>query len=262
MYISFDPADHHSNIEIIDNYIRNNYTGSTKRYYRNEIELNDLSINPDTVMFKNNVIRNDNPVVTSSGTNGASFFLLQGGNACFDSNHFMNTVTTDTAAISDIGSTIIWCSEKGGTATMRNNTSHNIKQLARVMSNNQIHYFSLNATNNYFQGDTKIYCDYSHIDTLNLNFYKNTFMSKNMNFFLQEFASYGNVIFNNNLVRVNQGYGQLMTHWSTTPTSSMRFNTLHVNKNIFYGIANIDNLLLNITNVGTRVVSGNVYITK
>lgn len=261
MYISFEPADNHKNIEIYNNYIRNNYTGSTKRYYRNEIELHDLSNNPDTVLFKNNVFRNDNPVVTTFGTNGAAFFLLQGGNVCFDSNHFMNTVTTDTAATSDIGSTIIWCSEKGGSATMRNNTSHNIKHLANVMSNNQIHYFSLNATNNYFQGDTRIYCDHSHIDTLDLNFYKNTFISKDMNFFLQEFASYGNVVFNHNLVRVDQDYGQLMTHWSATPTSSMRFNTLEVKKNLFYGINSIDDLLVNITNVGTRVVNGNVFIT-
>lgn len=261
MYISFEPADNHSNIEINDNYIRNNYSGSTKRYYRNEIELNDLSHNPDTIMFKNNIIRNDNPVVTNMGTNGAVFFLLQGGNVCLDGNHFMNTVTADTAAISDIGSTIIWCSEKGGKATMRNNTSQNIKLLAQVMSNNQIHYFSLKATNNYFHGDTRIYCDYSHIDTLDLSFVKNTFISNNMNFFLQEFASYGNLTFNENLVRVNQGFGQLMTHWSSTPTSSMRFNTLRVRKNFFFGISSIDNLLVNITNVGSRIVIGNVFIT-
>lgn len=262
MYISFDPADSHSNIDFSNNYICNNYIGSISRYYRNEIEVNDLSHHPDTIMFKNNIIRNDNPVLTPSGTNGAAFFLLQGGNVCFDGNHFKNTVTTDTAATTDIGSTIIWCGEKGGTATMRNNTSQNIKVLARIMSNKQIHHFTLNASNNYFQGDTRIYCDHNHIDTLDLCFVKNTFIAKDMNFFLQEFASQGNLIFNENMVKVKQGYGQLMTHWDTMPTSNMRFDTLHVRKNFFYGILNLDNLLLNITNVGQRTVDDNLYITQ
>lgn len=52
----------------------------------------------------------------------------------------------------------------------------------------------------------------------------------------------------------------------TTPVemnaSSMRFNTLEVKKNLFYGINSINDLLVNITNVGTRVVSGNVFIKQ
>ena len=90
--------------------------------------------------------------------------------------------------------------------------------------------------------------------------FRNTFFSSNMNFFLQEFATEGALVFKNNEVHAQNG--QLMTHWSSTPTSAMRFNTLEVTGNTFYGTKGEKDVLRNITNVKHRDVSGNIYYQR
>ena len=78
-----------------------------------------------------------------------------------------------------------------------------------------------------------------------------------MNFFLQEFATEGALVFKNNEVHAQNG--QLMTHWSSTPTSAMRFHTLEETGNTFYGTKGEKEVLRNITNVQHKDVSGNIY---
>ncbi|MBQ7205127.1 MAG: hypothetical protein IJS04_04710, partial [Muribaculaceae bacterium] len=102
------------------------------------------------------------------------------------------------------------------------------------------------------------YCNV--IDTLDLVFNNNLFVSNDMNFFLQEFASHGSLTFDYNNVYVKTSGGKLMTHWSSNPTSSMRFTDLEVKNNLFRGVKSIDNLLINITNVDNRIVEGNLCI--
>lgn len=146
----------------------------------------------------------------------------------------------------------------GGDVTLRNNMSRNLKHLARVAAGNGISKFKLNATGNTFHGDTKIYCDV--IDTLNIDFRKNLFISNNMTFFLQEFATTGSLVFNENNVFVETNGGKLMAHWNSNPTSSMRFNRLEVRNNLLRGINSTENMLKYITNVGDSIVSGNICI--
>ena len=258
MYVAFNDVDTFSNVQINNNIFIDNYVGSVTRYYRNEIEVSDLSSHNDTVFFSNNVFRNYNPVINSSGTNGAAYFLLQGGKVCLDSNIFQNTVTSDTATNNDIGVTLVWCGEHGGDIILKNNICLNLKHLARVSAGNGISKFKITADDNMFQGDTRIYCNV--IDTLDLSFNKNLFISNDMNFFLQEFASTGSVVFNDNNVFVKTSGGKLMTHWTSNPTSSMHFSILEVKNNLFRGVSSIDNLLKYITNVSNRTVEGNINI--
>lgn len=106
----------------------------------------------------------------------------------------------------------------------------------------------------------RLYCN--AIDTLDLVFNNNLIITPNMDFFLQEFASTGSVVFNNNNVFVTTNYGKLMTHWNSNPTSSYHFNTLEVKNNLFRGVTSIDNMLKYITNVTYRDVSGNMCISN
>jgi hypothetical protein len=258
MYVAFNPVDTFSNVHFSNNTFIDNYFGSIKRYYRNEIDVNDLSSHLDTVFFSNNIFKNDNPVVNPSGDTGAAFFLVRGGKICLDGNIFQNNVLSDTAAFTSIGVVLVWCGEEGGDVTMKNNLCQNIKMLARVAAGNGISKFKINADKNVFQGDTKIYC--SAVDTLDVNFKKNMFVSDNMNFFLQEFASTGSVVFNENMVYVKTNGGQLMTHWTSAPTSSMHFEVLEVKKNMLRGINNMNDMLSNITNVSSRTVVGNIFM--
>ena len=106
------------------------------------------------------------------------------------------------------------------------------------------------------RGTVTAYCNV--IDTLDLVFNNNLFVSNDMNFFLQEFASHGSLTFDYNNVYVKTSGGKLMTHWSSNPTSSMRFTDLEVKNNLFRGVKSIDNLLINITNVDNRIIKTRV----
>ena len=256
--IRFNDGDSFSNVEFNNNIFTDNYIGSIKRYYRNDIEVYGNPLHPDTVFFRNNIFTNYNPVVNAYNSNGAAFFLVEGSQICLDSNILANYVTSDTATTSEIGVTLVWCGVAGGDVTLRNNMSRNLKHLARVAAGNGISKFKLNATGNTFHGDTKIYCDV--IDTLNIDFRKNLFISNNMTFFLQEFATTGSLVFNENNVFVETNGGKLMAHWNSNPTSSMRFNRLEVRNNLLRGINSTENMLKYITNVGDSIVSGNICI--
>ncbi len=258
MYVAFNQMDSYNDVQFNNNSFIDNYIGSVTRYYRNEVEVNDLSSDPDTVFFNENIFINKNPVVNPTGDSGAAFFLLSGGKVCLDGNLFQNTVTTDTAANVDIGVALVWCGEQGGEISLRNNMTQNLKQLARISAGNGIQKFKITANNNTFHGDTRLYCNV--IDTLDLVFNKNLFISNDMNFFLQEFASIGSLEFNYNNVYVKTSGGKLMTHWTSAPTSSMHFTDLTVKNNLFRGVNSIDNLLIKITNVGNRTVEGNLCI--
>jgi hypothetical protein len=80
-----------------------------------------------------------------------------------------------------------------------------------------------------------------------------------MSFFLQEFAPRGQLIFNNNVVTVKPGNGQLMTHWGKTSTDQMRFERLEVRGNVFKGVKNEQTMLKNFTNTRKRKVSSNKF---
>jgi hypothetical protein len=115
---------------------------------------------------------------------------------------------------------------------------------------------TINADSNVFTGDTRIYC--RNVKTVDLNFVGNTFNSTTSNFFLQEFAQQGSLVFDGNMVNT-PGNGQLMTHWDNNDKAARRFNKLQVRNNVFTGVDGERTLLQPITNVRSRSVAGNVY---
>ena len=68
------------------------------------------------------------------------------------------------------------------------------------------------------------------------------------------------IIIEGNNVFVKTNGGQLMAHWNSAPTSTMRFNRLEVRNNLLRGVNSTENMLKNITNVGYRLVNGNICI--
>ena len=255
MYISFDPADVHSDIYVNGNTIINAALKKNDKYYRQDIEVNDLSSGQDTIYIANNTVKNSNPVMNKYDSNGYSFLLMQGGNVCLDGNKIVSTIETDRSTGKSTGVQLVWAGAKGGIVTMRNNVRNGLKYLSTVGAGSGTPSFTLNATNNFFSGDTRIYCD--KITQLHLNFTNNTFESSNANFFLQEFASKGTLVFNNNVVTVSEGGGRLMTHWNKNSLKSMRFDRLEVKNNTFKGVKTEADLLKNMTNVGKRQIKSN-----
>ena len=255
IYVSFDPADIHSGIYVNGNTIINSALNKDGKYYRQDIEVNDLSHGQDTIYITNNTVKNSNPVMNKYDSNGYSFLLMPGGNVCLDGNRIVSTVKTDRSTGKSIGVQLVWAGASGGIVTMRNNVFKGLKYISTVGAGSGTPSFTLNATNNYFSGDTRIYCD--KISQLNLNFTNNTFESNNANFFLQEFASRGTLVFNNNVVTVNAEGGRLMTHWNKNSLKSMRFDRLEVKNNTFKGVNTESDLLKYMTNVGKRQVKSN-----
>ena len=257
LYVSFAPADQHSDIYIEGNAIINSNLKMSDKYYRQDIEVNDESKNQDTIFITGNTVQNSNPVMNKYNTNGYSFLLMQGGHVCLDGNKIINTAMTDPSTGKSTGVQLVWAGAKGGTVTMRNNVCKGLKNISTVGAGGGTPLFTLNATNNYFSGDTRIYCD--KITQLHLNFTNNTFESNNANFFLQEFASKGTLVFNNNQVTVSSGGGKLMTHWAKTSLNSMRFDRLEVRNNSFQGVKSETDLFKNMTNIGKRQVKNNRF---
>ena len=257
MYISFDPADSHEGFYIENNTIENGFVKSNEPYYRQDIEVNDLSNSRDTIRIVNNKVKNKNVVLTKSGSHAYSFLLVQGGNVDMRGNQIVNEATVNPINGKSTGVQLVWCGAEGGTVTMRDNVCKGIQYISTVGAGDGTKKFTLNAYNNYFEGDTRIYCH--KIDDLDLNFTGNTLVSNDMNFFLQEFAPKGTLVFNYNKVTVKPGGGQLMTHWSKTSTNSMKFNRLEVIGNVFKGVKNEQVMLKNFTNTRKRKVSSNKF---
>ena len=152
----------------------------------------------------------------------------------------------------------MWCGAEGGDITLRDNVFKGLYYIGYFSSSKGCEHAKFNAQNNYFSGDTRIYCN--NIKRFDINFTHNTLVSDNMNFFLQEFADRGTVVFNSNVVTVKDGNGELMTHWAKGATSAMRFDRLEVTNNVMKGVKGEAQLLKNITNVKKRSLKSNSYM--
>ena len=257
MYIGFDPADEHHDIYIENNEIVNNDIGRNYSYYHKDIEVHDLSSCRDTIYIVNNSIRNKALILNSHGETGYMFMQTRGGIVKVDGNRIVNEVTRNRTNGKPYGMQLVWCQFEGGDVTLTNNVCKGLGYLAYVGGGEGTPLFTLNARNNYFEGDTRVY---SHkIKEMNLNFTRNTFKSSNTNFFLQEFAPKGSVVFNNNEVTVSSGDGRFMTHWSKASTNTMQFNRLEVKNNVFHGVKSERDMFKNVTKVKKRVVNSNSY---
>ena len=255
MFVCFDPADIHEEIYIENNQIINEAINSNERYYRQDIEVQDLSSCGETIHIVGNNVRNKNLVLSPFGTQGYSFLLIQGGVVDLKGNRVINEVVKNPVDGKSTGMQFVWSGAKGGSVTMRDNVCKGLMCVAYVGGGDGTPLFTLNASNNYFEGDTRVY---SHkIKELHLYFTGNTFKSSSMNFFLQEFASRGTVVFNNNDVTVSGGGGQFMTHWGTNSTRDYRFDRMEVRNNVFRGVGSEKEMFKNVTNVKKRNVKTN-----
>lgn len=255
MYIGFDPADEHSDIYIEGNEIINGALSRDYKFYHKDIEVHDLSNCGDTIRLNGNRVINRALVLNSGGSTGYMFLQTRGGVVKMENNSIVNEVKRAMKDGNPYGLQLVWCQEEGGDVTMTGNVCKGLNYLAYVGGGEGTPLFTVKATNNYFEGNTRIY---SHkIKEMNLEFTGNTFMSNSPSFFLQEFAPRGTVVFNYNDVTVTTGGGQLMTHWGSNDTRSMRFERLEMKGNKFKGVKNESDLLRNVTNVRKRKVSSN-----
>ena len=256
IYIGFDPADTHENIRIENNQIINSAIKRDYIFTHHDIDVEDFSSCTDTIAIVNNTVKNSNVVINSEGSSGYTFLHALGATVLVQGNIVTNTATVNPNNGKTAGVRVLSCGTEGGDITMRDNVFKGVNYVGHFNSSKPCKFASFTATNNHFEGDTRIYCH--NIEELNLTFTHNTLVSNNMNFFLQEFAKQGKLVFNYNKVTVKPGGGMLMTHWDKkTSTNAMRFNLLEVKGNTFKGVKSERELLQNMTNTRKRKVSSN-----
>ena len=259
IHFQFDTKDRHSDFVIHDNEFISNNVKSGETFYRMDIDVWDLSTQQDTIVVRNNTMTNKYAIMNPYNGSGYTFLLVRSGNLLLDGNKVNNLISTGPNRKS-YGVNLLWCGKEGGTVTLRNNVCKGLARIATLESGNGIGQFSLTAFNNYFQGRTTIYC--KKIDRLDLDFRNNTFDCNHDYFFLEDFASKGNVIFNNNKVTVTTRNGQFMAHYGNASTSSMRFEKLEIRGNEFRGVNSQNDMLKHISNVRKRKVKSNSFYPR
>ena len=253
----FQPIDKHSDFSVHDNEFISNNVNSRERFYRMDIDVWDCTKQQDTIVVSNNTMTNNYPLMNPYSGTGYTFLLIRGGNVLLEGNKVNNRITASPDG-KEYGINLLWSGKEGGAATLRNNVCKGLARIITLESGGGIGHFSLKATNNYFQGRTTVYC--KKIDRLDLDFRNNTFDCNHNSFFLEEFASNGTLIFNNNKVTVSTGNGRLMNHYgASNTTNSMRFENLEVKGNEFRGVKSQDDMMKHMTNVRKQKVNSNSF---
>ena len=251
MYIGFDPADEHKDIYIENNEIIHSQPKQDVPYYYCDIEVHDLSASTDIIHINNNTLKNSHAVVNKYGTTGYAFLVMRGGH----DNSIVNNVTKNPSTGKQYGIELVWHKSDGNNSdvSMTGNVCKGLDCIAHVGAWHLAEKFSLSANNNYFAGNTRINCE--SINKLDLNFSNNTLNSQSETFFLEGFAQKGNVVFNNNVVTVNNGRGQFLTR--NNGSSGGRIDNLEIQNNVFNGITSEKDMFKNVTNVGKRKIKSN-----
>ena len=255
MYIGFDPADEHRDIYIENNEIIHNPLDRNESYYYCDIEIHDLSSSNDMIHINGNSLKNNHPIVNKFGTTGYAFLVTRGGHVSMADNSIVNYATRNASTGKPYGIELVWHKSDGNNSdvTMTGNVCKGLDCIAHVGAWQLAEAFSLNASNNYFTGNTRVNCE--SIKKLDLDFTGNTFNSTSETFFLEGFAQKGNVVFNSNEVTVSNGRGQFLTR--NNGSSGGRIDKLEIQNNVFKGVKNENDLFKNVTNVGKRKVKSN-----
>ena len=254
MYIGFDPADEHRDIYIENNEIVHNQPKNDVPYYYCDIEVHDLSASSDVIHINGNSLKNNHAIMNKYGTTGYAFLVTRGGHVSMADNSIVNYATRN-ASGKPYGIELVWHKSDGNNSdvTMTGNVCKGLDCVAHVGAWQLAEGFSLNASNNYFSGITRVNCE--SIKKLDLDFTGNTFNSTSETFFLEGFGQKGNVVFNSNVVTISNGRGQFLTR--SHGSSGGRIDKLEVQNNVFKGVKSESDMLKNVTNVGKRKVKSN-----
>lgn len=141
---------------------------------------------------------------------------------------------------------------------MTSNTCTGLRLLATVSEGKGIDKFTLTAHGNHFEGDTRIYCN--NVRHFDVNFTDNVLVSSNYDFFLQEFAKEGSIVFCGNDVTAKGG-GELMTHWTDSPISNINLSSIEISNNIFRGVDQTK-VFQNLQYCKRKTIRNNIYTAR
>ena len=255
LQFKIDTPDTYNRLLVQNNTFLNTTENSGgEQFYKTDIKITDKSnfSRQASIEISNNSFVNESAVLTQWGSTGLSHIQLAGGNVLFSGN-----TTNDEQAQEHKKGGILAYITAGSILNLEDNNAKGLAMIGCISDAGGVDNVVINASNNIFEGITTIYSD--KVQQIDVNFTNNTFRSDNMNFFLQEFAKEGTVVFNHNNVTVKGGGGELMTHWANTNTMNMRFHNLEVIGNSFFGVDNAQKMLINMQNVRQKTIRNNSF---
>lgn len=142
----------------------------------------------------------------------------------------------------------------GGELTMNNNQVKGLYVLGSVKGGSKpLEKAVINAANNEFTGDTRIYC--VKVNEMQLSFTHNVFNSSDYHFFLQEAALNTSLNFDGNTVNSLAGKGTMFANYTGT---AYKFKDVRVANNVFRGLSKKE-LENSFVRVSKKNFSNNTY---
>lgn len=230
-------------IEFSGNSIINTSKCSTSDAYMMDFEIRCAGQVETPIIIKDNHVKSNCEVLSPSKDNGYYFAFISRANVELSNN----------VIESEYPLALINCKDGDVEVRLDNNRVGNLCNTAIISSSTAINKVKIQAFNNEFTGDTRIYC--RNVDYLDLDFQNNIFNSTDYHFFLQESAAEGSIVFIGNTVNAKAGKGTMFANYSG---KSYKFSKLQITNNIFNGVrkAEIDN---SFKTLGKKYISNNIY---
>lgn len=231
-------------IEISGNNINNTAKCSANDSFMMDFEITCANQAKTPILIKNNHVKSNCEVLSSSKDSGYSFAWVT---SC-------NVEMSNNVIESEYPIALIRC--KGGEIKVKleNNNVSKLCNTAIISSSTKIPKATIQAYNNVFTGDTRIYC--RNVDYVDLDFQNNVFNSTDYHFFLQESAPLGSIVFNGNTINAMAGKGIMLANYTGQRNN---FDKVTIKNNIFNGIpkSSVEGVF---PNVKQKSVSGNIYM--
>ncbi len=235
-----------SNVSFSNNEIINKNGCSGSGFQMNDVSLRDIhSGNQVVIALDGNNIREQCQITHDDGSCSHAFLMVKNCAATLQNNVFDGSGNT----------MFIYGYEPGGSVTLIGNNCTGLEKLASISGGDNIGDFSLIASDNTFQGDTRIYS--RNLKKCEFRFSDNTFNATNYHFFLQEMAQEGDVTFTGNVVNMDTRNGGVI--YASYDGKQHRFNQVNVSGNTFNGLGDSSRVKDPLKNARQSRISNNVY---
>lgn len=260
---TFENTDTHSGILISGNHITFTNDSSATNSGLAVFGVHDSSESVNFIEISSNEISYNATVTNSYGYSAAEILHLTGGSVLMRCNRFVGKVKEITVdnTTRKVGMSILR-SLNTNKLVLEHNHFLGIFHIADLGDYATTDVTEIIANNNIFSGDTRIY--FPSINRCDLKFTENIFISESYEMFLQEFASVGTLVFNNNRVNIlftnvqGQHVGVLFAHYTSEPLSSMYFERFEVTNNDVTGTT-MSTWIMSGLNCGLYIVNNNTF---
>lgn len=230
-------------IEISGNNIINTSKGSIRDAFMMDFEIRCAGQVETPIIIKGNHVKSNCEVLSPSKDSGYSFAWVSGS----------NVEISDNVIESEYPLAFINCKDGDVKVKLENNQVGNLCNTAIISSSTPLKNVTIQAYNNEFTGDTRIYC--RNVDSFVLDFQNNIFNSTDYHFFLQESAAVGSIVFKGNTVNAKTGKGIMVANYTG---KSYKFSKLNVTNNVFNGLTR-SSIEDSFKNVKTKDINNNIY---